>query len=260
MSLKTTLTIVESQTQAHTTLNRARLFYTGAALILLLLMLIGFQQFFLHGKAYPGREIAPQIRTLIILHGLTMSAWIFLFLIQPLLIVSRNHRIHRMLGKIGAALAACIFVLGLRAGIEATRIAPPDMVIWGLTPKQFMAVPIISIVVFVGFVAVGVWNRRRPEVHRPMLLLATLAAMPAAISRIESVSALYRGTVWETFLGPPFGMLVVGALFLFIKWLLTRSADRWYATGYAVLALISVLIMRIARTDVWDQFASFLLR
>ena len=259
MNQKPTLPSVQSQTKTLATPNYARLFYTGAALILLVLMLTGFQHFFLHGKAYPGRDIAPPIRSLIILHGITMSAWILLFLVQPLLIVSRNHRIHRSLGKIGAALAALIFILGWNAGIEATRIAPPDMIIWGLTPKQFMAVPIISVVIFVGFVAVGVWHRRRPAAHRPMLLLASLAAIPAAVSRIDAISALYRGTVWETLFGPFFGTLIVGALLLLVKCLLTRSLNRWFALGYAGLILASALIMQGAKTDAWDRLATFLL-
>ncbi|MGR8950883.1 MAG: hypothetical protein ACU83V_00490 [Gammaproteobacteria bacterium] len=254
------MSTLQSQTRALAAPTPARLFYSGAALVLLVMMLFGFQHFFLHGQSYPGRDIPPPIRTLIILHGTTMSAWVLLFLVQPVLIVSRNHRLHRMVGGIGAALAACIFILGLKTGIEATRITPPDLVIWGLTPKQFMAVPVISIMVFAGLVAAAVWNRRHPEVHRPMMLLATLAAIPAAVSRIDAISALYRGTFWETLFGPFFGTLIVGALFLLIKCLLTRAWDRWLAAGFAGLVLTSALIMKIAKTSAWDQFASFLLR
>ncbi|EIC28899.1 hypothetical protein Metal_1081 [Methylomicrobium album BG8] len=153
-------------------------------------MLLGFQHFYLQGKAYPGRELAPPIRTLLILHGIGMSAWILLFLVQPLLIMTGNRRIHRMLGRIGAGLAACIAILGFRLGIEATLISPSELRIWGLSPKQFMAVPIVSILIFAGFVGIGVWQRRRPEVHRPMMLLASLAAMSAAVSRIDASAGI----------------------------------------------------------------------
>lgn len=240
--------------------NRARLFYTGAAALLLILMLLGFQQFYLHGKAFPNRELTPPIRTLLILHGTAMSAWMLLFLAQPLLIVSGNRRVHMMLGRVGAVLAACIVFLGLRVGIEAARVNPPDMKLWGLVPKQFMAIPIISILIFAVFVIVGVWNRRRPEVHRPMMLLGVLAVVPAAVDRIDAIRSLYSGTVWGTIFGPFFGSLVTGLLFLVVKWLLTRSWDRWYAMGYAGLVVASPLIMRLATTSAWDHFTSFLLR
>lgn len=240
--------------------DRVRLFYSGAAAFLLVLTVLGFQQFYLHGKAYPGRELAPPIRTLLILHGIGMSAWMLLFLLQPLLIVTSNRPIHRMLGRIGAGLAACIVILGFRLGIEATLISPPELRIWGLAPKQFMAVPIISILIFAGYVFVGVWNRRRPDVHRPTMLLASLAAMPAAVSRIDAISDLYRGTMWESVFGPFFATLVVGAIFLVINCWLTRSLNRWFVAGYVGLAVSSALIMQVATTQAWDQLASILLR
>jgi hypothetical protein len=39
-----------------------------------------------------------------------------------------------------------------------------------------------------------------------------------------------------------------------------RSIDRWYVIGYGVLASTQLLVIQFARTRVWDQFASFLLR
>jgi hypothetical protein len=240
--------------------NRARLFYTGAAALLLVVVFIGFQQFYLHGKAYPKRELTPPIRTLLILHGCTMTGWMLLFLLQPLLIVFGNRRLHMILGRVGAVLAAGIVFLGLRVGIEAARVNPPSLKIWGLAPPQFLAIPIFTILIFAVFVIAGVWNRRRPEVHRPMMLLSVLAAIAAAIDRIDAIRSLYSGSVWGTIFGPFFGMLVIGLLLLIVKWLLTRSWDRWYATGYAGLVVSSALIMRLATTSAWNHFASYLLR
>ena len=123
-----------------------------------------------------------------------------------------------------------------------------------------MAVPIIGILTFAGFVIAGVAARWRSDIHRPMMLLATLAAMPAAISRIDFLSALYRSTVWETVFGPFLGMLVIGALLPVGRWLLTRSFDRWYAAGYTILAASCVLTMQLATTGARARFASYLLR
>lgn len=249
-----------SNTKGLASPDRLRLFYLSASVLLLILMFLGFRQFYLHGKAYPDRELAPPIRTLLILHGIGMSSWMLLFLVQPLLIVTGNRRYHRMLGRIGAGLAAFIVILGFRLGIESTFLSPPDLRVWGLAPKQFLAVPIISILIFAGFVTVGVWKRRQPQVHRSMMFLATLAAMPAAVSRIDSINELYHGTVWEPLFGPFFATLVVGAFFLAIKSLLTRSLNLWLALGYGGLAISSALIMQLATTPLWDHCATFLLQ
>jgi hypothetical protein len=235
------------------------MFYSGAAVLFLVLMFLGFQRFFVGGRAYPDRELAPPIRTLLVVHGVAMTAWVLLFIVQPLLIVGRKHRVHMALGKAGALLAAAIVVLGWQVGVESARVTPPEARIWGFPPRQFMIVPLVSIVTFAVFVAAGVWARRRADVHRPMMMCATLAALPAAVSRIDFLSNLYVGTVWESLFGPFFMTLVLGALLLAVRSFLTRSFDRWLAAGWAGLVLVSALMMQMAPGAAWDGFAGWLL-
>jgi hypothetical protein len=40
-------------------------------------------------------------------------------------------------------------------------------------------------------VAAGILNRRRPEIHRPMMLLATLTVISAATDRIPAIISLF---------------------------------------------------------------------
>ena len=204
-----------------------RWFYSGAAALILALMLLGFQQYYLHGKAYPGRPIAPPIRTLVHLHAAAMTAWVVLFLIQPLLIATGNRRVHMVVGSFGAGLAACIVILGLSLGIQGREYTPPVVRIWGLTPGQFMMVPVATVSLFGLLVALGVMTRRRPDVHRPLMLMATLIAIPAAVSRIGPLNALYEGTVLQTIFGPFLWTLVLATLLLVAKCLTRRSLDRW---------------------------------
>ncbi len=260
MNANQTLPFDKPQANGPASINRERLLYSGAVALLLILMFLGFQQFYLHGKAFPNRPLAPPIRTLLITHGIAMSSWMVLLLVQTLLVVNHKYRVHMTLGKVGAVLAACIFILGFRLGIDAPRVSPPEVRLWNMPYKQFMAVPIISITIFAGFLTAGILNRRRPEIHRPMMLLAALAVIPAALDRIDAISSLYRHTVWGTIFGPFFSSLVIGALFLVIKWALTRSFDRYYALGWVGLVVASAGIMKLATTQAWDGIASFLLR
>ena len=247
------------QAQQAATQNRLRFFYAGAAAFLLILVLLGFQQFYLQGKAYPGRELTPPIRTLVILHGIGMSAWMLLFLIQPLLIVAGNRRMHMRLGKFGAGLATLVLFLGMRLAIESARVNPPDLLLWGLSPKQFMAISFISILIFGVLVALGIWKRKRPEIHRPMMLLSILAIMPAVMDRIDPIKNLYADTIFGTLFGPFFSTLLIGLLLLAVNWALTRSIDHYLAIGYTALVLASIAIMQLAPTATWDHIATFLL-
>ncbi len=243
-----------------TSQDRARFFYSGAALFLLMAMFFGFQQFYLHGRAFPNRPLTPAIRPVLIAHGITMSAWVLLLVVQPLLVVNGKRRLHMTLGKAGAVLAACVFFLGFEVAIKATRVAPADRTLWNLHPQSFMAIPITTATIFAFFVTVGILNRRKPNIHRPMMLLATLAAMPAPLDRIPAVTSLYEHTVWGNIFGPFFASLAIGAGFLVVKWALTRRFDRYYAVGWAGLAVAGAAVMKLATTTMWDRIATFLLR
>jgi hypothetical protein len=249
----------EPQVKALAKPKPGRFFYSGAATLILVLMLLGFQQYYLHGRAFPVREIAPPLSTLVLLHAIAMTAWVVLFLVQPLLIDTGNRRSHMAVGRLGAVLAACVVVLGLCLGVQSARLTPPEVRIWGLTPKQFMTVPVVTVVIFGLFVAIGIYCRRRPDVHRPMMLMACLMVIPAAVSRIGPLNALYEGTVLEPVFGPFLWTTVVATLLLFVKWLIKGSFDRWFAAGYAGLVASYLLVMRVAISEAWDRFATLLI-
>jgi len=251
---------VAAQPVAARRSNPGRFLYAMFALTLVALMAWGFQHFYFHGRAYPGRPLTPPIRTLVILHGTAMAAWMLLFVAQPFLIATGNRRLHMNVGKIGAVIATAVVVLGLKLAIESTRVNPPEMKIWGLSPKQFMAVPVISIFIFGALVAAAVWNRRRPELHRALMLLATLSAMPAAVSRIDALSNLYHGTVWEKIFGPFLWTLAIALAFLIVKSVLKQKLNVTYALGCAGLIFTSAFVMWIAPTGAWDALATLLLR
>jgi hypothetical protein len=237
-----------------------RYFYSIATVLLLVLTVAGFQHFYFHGRAYPGRPLTPPIKTLIITHGVAMSLWIMLAIVQPLLVARGNRRLHMTLGRIAAVLAGGLVLLGIKLGIESARVAPPDLMHGPLTPKQFMAVPVLAVVLFALFVAAGVWWRKRSEIHRPMMFMASLTAVAAAIARIDSFNHFYAGMIWQKLWGELFCTVIVGAVFLIAKCVVFRKFDRWFAIGYAVLTLWFLMIVQGAPTSVWDSIATFLLR
>ena len=242
--------------------HRARWFYPAAAMLMGLLVLAGFHAFYLGGgRAYPGaREIVPEIRTLVFVHGFAMAGWILLFVVQSFLIPLGNRRLHMAMGPVALLLAACILVAGAMVNVESVRHSDPAMQLFALTRKQFMLNGFTSLLLFAGLLGAGLWHRRRPEIHRPMMLLATLSLIDAAMGRMDPVTALYQGTAWEKLFGPSLGMLVLGAALFVVKWGLTRRFDRWYLMGYSVIVIVSTVWIPLARTDGWDQVASRLLR
>lgn len=63
-----------------------------------------------------------------------------------------------------------------------------------MTPLAFMIFPFGQVLLFAGFIGLGLWKRRRPELHRRFILLATICTLTPAISRMvdkRSVLAMF---------------------------------------------------------------------
>ncbi len=237
----------------------ARLFYSASALVILVLVVIGFRHFYFEGAAHPGRPITPPIRMLIIAHGVTMSAWLIFFAVQPMLVASGHLRAHMKAGKIGGVLALANLAAGSLLAVQSAKHAPPEFVLWTLDRAQFMAVPMLGIWVFAAFVAVGLWKRKKPATHRAMMLCGTLAAAAAGISRIDITNNIYMGTQLERFFGPFLTTLMLAFALLTIRCVLIRSLDRALAVGTLLLTAACVGTMFIARTDAWRSFAEMMM-
>lgn len=237
-----------------------RWFYSGATVLLLALVIIGFRFFYFHGTAYPdGHPLTPPIRTLVIAHAVLMTFWMLLAIFQPVLVASGNTKLHRQVGVIGTVAAAGLALLGWKIGIESARVAPPGMMFGPFTPKQFMAVPVLDIGLFVALVTVGIIKRNRPEIHRPMMFLATLSVVAAGISRIDAFNQLYYGTIFQMVFGDFLFTIVTGAVIVVAKRFVTKAWDRWLAIGFAALTLGFLFIAQFMGTAAWSRIADFLL-
>lgn len=234
----------------------SKLFHLHSATLAILLTLIGFHHFFFAGMSYPGRPITPPIRGLVIAHGVTMAAWLVVAFAQPLLIRLGHRGAHKALGRVGALLACTVVVIGVWIAAASARVTPPEARIWGLSPKEFMVVPFFAAIAFASFVGIGLWFVRKPAVHRPMMTLATYAALSASVSRIDAISSLYAGTLFDRLLGPFFSTQVLCLVLVAVQTAMTRSLDRWFAGGVVAMTVFYMLVMRVATTDAWMSFAS----
>jgi hypothetical protein len=231
-----------------------RIFYFIAGCLLLLIIAIGFQKFYLHGRASDGGPVTQKIVPLVVLHGVAMSAWIVLLIVQSSLIVSGNRKLHMSLGVGGVVLAAFLVIVGLATAIASVHYNPDGYkAIWGA--RRFLSLMLMNILGFGVLAGIGLKYRRRPELHRPMMFLATLfVAGPAGFFRIPSISGPIMGAVHSIF-ATWIPMLMFGALLVVLKWIMTRSWDRYFATGYAGILLACVLQTFVANSAWWYRLA-----
>jgi len=231
-----------------------RTFYFLSACLLFIIVAIGFQQFYLHGRANNGGPVTQQILPLVFLHGIAMSAWIVLLLVQSGLIVSGNRKLHMSLGIGGAVLAAFLVIIGLTTAIASVHYNPDGYKeIWGA--RRFLSLMLTNILGFGTLAGIGLICRRRPEVHRPMMFLATLfVAGPAGLFRIPAITGPVMGAIHSIF-ATWVPMLILGTLLVLIKLLVTRSWDKYFATGFAGIVLACLLQVFVSNTAWWYRVA-----
>ncbi len=227
---------------------RTRYLYAGFTFLLLVLMLVGFQLFYLHGRAFPDRPLTPPIRNLILVHGVSATLWMVLIIVQSLLISRNRHKLHMKLGMSGVVLAAIVTISGIAVAFGSARAAPPEATLWSLSMKHFMIVPLVLMLIFGTSVTIATIKRKSPAIHKPLMFLATLFLMPAPIDRIPAIVGLYENNILGDILGPFVPLVVIGGAFLVVKWLLTRSWDRPFAIAWAIMVLVGTVAMYVART------------
>jgi hypothetical protein len=220
---------------------QSRLFHTGMAVACLITAVIGF------GPTYFFKPVhlSPPLSPLLHVHGMVFTSWLILLIVQSGLVRAHRTDLHMRLGILGALLAALVVVLGLAVARDAARRgASAD----GMTPLAFMIFPVGQILLFGGFVGAGLWNRRKPEIHRRLILLGSIAMLTPAISRMVD-----KRSVLAMFL--TLGFVVVAMIH---DWLSRRRVHPVYIVGGVILLISGPLRAAISNTAAWQSFARLL--
>lgn len=150
--------------------------YTVAAWAVAAIVVIGF------GKTYYLKAVfgTPTLSPLLHLHGLVMTLWFGLFVLQTRLAAARRLDLHRLIGMFGAFLAVAVLAVGTVTAITAAQAGRSP----GPPPLIFLVVPLGDMVVFGGLVGAGLGLRGRGDYHKRLMLLSCLGILAAAIARI----------------------------------------------------------------------------
>ena len=223
-----------------------RRFYGWAAAVTALIALGGFARTY-YLKSVFG---TPPLSVLIHMHAALMTSWVVLFVVQTRFVAARRVDLHRRLGVFGALLIAAIVAVGIPASIESAR---RGVTIGDLTPLMFMVLPLGTVIVFAALAGAAVAFRRRSDIHKRLMLLATLSILTPAIARVP----------WPAFraVGPP---LFIGLTDLcvvaFVAWDTWKHRRLHPAFGWGTLLLFASQPGRIAlaHTAAWERFATWL--
>ena len=185
--------------------------------------------------------------TLLKIHGAIFTGWIVLFLAQTTLVAVRRTDIHRKLGWIGAALAALMIVVTLKAAVIAVHAAV--VCCNADAARKFFAVPVFDIVVFSTFVVTAIVFRRQPADHKRLMLLATLTILDAATTRWPV--GFIQTTKWGYYIAAD-AIVLGGVLY---DTLLQKRVSRAFVWGVPLVIGAQIAREVVGATAVWKSFA-----
>lgn len=223
-----------------------RTLFAWAAAVTLLIAVGGFARTYYLKTAFG----TPPLPALIHLHAALMTSWVALFVVQTRFIAAQRTDLHRRLGMLGAVLIALIVAVGVPTAIESAR---RGVTIGDMTPLMFLVLPLGTVVVFALLAGMAIAFRRRSDIHKRLMLLATLSILTPAIARVP----------WPAFraVGPP---LFIGLTDLtvvaFVAWDTWKNRRLHPALGWGMLFLFASqpLRMALAHTAIWERFATWL--
>jgi hypothetical protein len=221
-------------------------FYTTMAIGAIAIAFIGFARTYYLGSYFDARPLTPLVHV----HGLLCTTWLLLFLAQVSLVGARRTDIHRRLGVAGGVIAALLIVAGYLTAVEAVRLghAPAG----APSPLAFLAVPIGTISTFGIPVGLAIYYRRRPEIHKRLMLLGTIGLLTPALAR--------TGRLVESE-GPPFAIggtcLLILVCMTYDKWAHERVHPVFLWGGVAVMLSLPFRFA-IGTSDAWLSIARWL--
>jgi hypothetical protein len=157
---------------------------------------------------------------------------------QVILVLRRRVRSHQGLGRIGAYYGVAVLLLGLvvtfvatAENIKAGRISLNE-------GAGFLVLPLGDMLLFAAFFGFALLYRRKKELHKRLMVLATIALLFAPAARLGGDSGLIAILiVW----------LLPLAVVLLHDLAVRRRVERVYLIGTAVL------LLAFARTGLMDN-------
>jgi len=223
------------------------MFSTTAALFVAIVFAGFGRTYYLHGMV-----AAPLPSVIVHVHGLLMTLWVALFVVQVTLVSAKQIRAHQRLGYAAIGLAVMIGVVGIWTAIRAAKYGsssvPP-----GFSEPTFSIVPLGDIVLFALFFGGAVYFRKDAATHKRLMLLTVLNFLPPAVGRLPLAAVQASPVVWVL------GVIAGAAIFClaFDRWRYDR-VNRIFLAGALILIASFPIRIALMSTKAWTSFSTWL--
>ena len=217
--------------------------YLPATILIIVIAFIGFWPTYF-GPALKGRVHVPP---LIHLHAVIYVTWLALFATQVALAATHRVKLHMQLGRWMMAYGVVVVIAGLMALAQAfgKRLATED----AFRAQRYLFGVLKDLVFFVPFLVAGWIYRRKPEIHKRLMIVATTILVLPAVSRMS-----FLGTpvpLWKFMLVWPIPVYLLMIHDFYNK----RLVHPVYLIGVAAM-LTMRLILPFGSSHAWQSVAA----
>jgi len=243
----TSVAVADAEARPITRARTKTTFYVALSIFMVGIVFAGFWPSY-YGPLLRGDANRPLV---IHVHGAVFMGWMALLVTQVALAWRGRVQMHRRLGRWGIAYGFAVIVMGTIAGIAAPVMHLQTGEWTEARAAGFVLVTMGDMVLFGSLFIAAVIYRRKPEIHKRLMLGATVALLFAAVGRLQLIdrAPLVAAGVWLSPLligmlhdwrtrGRPHAVYVISAVWLFVggtRVLVTESAG-WQPIGRAILA------------------------
>lgn len=198
-----TVVLTPATTTVNATTRRTkRRFYVALSILMTVLVGVGFWPSY-YGPLIRGAAHAPAF---LHLHGIVYVGWLALLILQAALAARGHIRVHRSVGNVAIGYGVVVWLVGILVSIVAP-VMHVNAGEWTIDQAAaFLPIPLGDMVLFGGFFASAVAYRQRPEIHKRLMLLATLATVFAAAFRLQAAGVPMSAAIGLWFLPVVLGM------------------------------------------------------
>jgi hypothetical protein len=233
-------------------------FYFAFAIACALVAFLSFLPTYWLPLASGSLRLAPAVH----LHAALQFGWMLLFVTQAALAGSGRLTVHRALGLVGVTLAAAMLAFGVVAALHSNQLQSAAG--HAEQARAFLIAPITNVLFFAVAVGVAAGYFRHPEIHKRLMVVATVAVLVPAVARVFLV-AITGGT---TVTPPPIQVTLVPSLITDLLLVVAMVHDRRrhgrihrvYWIGGGLLVALQVLRVPFAHTSMWESIADGLIR
>ncbi|MCH8316749.1 MAG: hypothetical protein IIA64_12325 [Planctomycetes bacterium] len=220
----------------------SRSFYLALGLWMVALVVVGFWPTY-YGPLLSGTF---DLKPIIEIHAVVFSGWIVLFVAQTFLVYTGRLKWHRKVGwfAVGYATLMVAVVITALAMRFSDHMAAGDI----REAHRSLVISSVDLLLFSGFLTAAIAYRKKAQIHKRLIIVATVVLMGPAVGRMTFLSAVPL-ILFVLYSSP----ILFGMAFDFA---IRRRVHAVYIIGL-ILHLVSLVRLPLQDSEAWFSFSKW---